>query len=69
MWDNIDRIQGVERQGLQPGEWMEKSINSIPLKRSGTPEDIAAAVSFLCSSDADYITGQALNVDGGIEMN
>jgi len=69
MWDNIDRIQGVERQGLQPGEWMAKSINSIPLKRAATAEDIAAAVSFLCSDDADYITGQALNVDGGIEMN
>jgi meso-butanediol dehydrogenase/(S,S)-butanediol dehydrogenase/diacetyl reductase len=69
MWDNIDKVQGVERQGLQPGEWMRKSIESIPLKRGGTAEDIAAAVSFLCSTDADYITGQALNVDGGIEMN
>jgi NAD(P)-dependent dehydrogenase (short-subunit alcohol dehydrogenase family) len=69
MWDNIDKVQGVERQGLQPGEWMRKSIDSIPLKRAATAEDIAAAVSFLCSTDADYITGQALNVDGGIEMN
>jgi NAD(P)-dependent dehydrogenase (short-subunit alcohol dehydrogenase family) len=69
MWDNIDRIQGVQRHGLQPGEWMRKTIESIPLKRAATPEDIAAAVSFLCSEDADYITGQALNVDGGVEMN
>jgi NAD(P)-dependent dehydrogenase (short-subunit alcohol dehydrogenase family) len=69
MWDNIDKVQGVERQGLQPGEWLRKSIDSIPLKRPATTEDIAAAVSFLCSTDADYITGQALNVDGGIEMN
>lgn len=69
MWENIDRVQGVERQGLQPGEWIRKSIEGIPLKRAATPEDIAAAVSFLCSTDADYITGQALNVDGGIEMN
>jgi meso-butanediol dehydrogenase / (S,S)-butanediol dehydrogenase / diacetyl reductase len=69
MWDNIDKVQGVDRQGLKPGEWMEKSINSIPLKRPATADDIAAAVSFLASSDADYITGQALNVDGGIEMN
>ena len=43
--------------------------SSYPLKRTATAEDIAAAVSFLCSTDADYITGQALNVDGGIEMN
>ncbi len=69
MWDKIDQVQGVERQGLQPGEWMRKSIDSIPLKRAAQPADIAAAVSFLCSEDADYITGQALNVDGGIEMN
>jgi meso-butanediol dehydrogenase/(S,S)-butanediol dehydrogenase/diacetyl reductase len=69
MWDNIDRVQGVERQGLQPGEWMQTTIEKIPLKRAARPDDIAAAVSFLCSDDADYITGQALNVDGGVEMN
>jgi NAD(P)-dependent dehydrogenase (short-subunit alcohol dehydrogenase family) len=69
MWENIDRVQGVQRQGLQPGEWIRKSIEGIPLKRVATPEDIAAAVSFLSSTDADYITGQALNVDGGVEMN
>jgi meso-butanediol dehydrogenase/(S,S)-butanediol dehydrogenase/diacetyl reductase len=69
MWENIDRVQGVQRQGLQPGEWMDKTISSIPLRRASTPADVAAAVSFLCSSDADYITGQALNVDGGVELN
>jgi len=69
MWDNIDLVQGVQRQGLQAGEWMQKSIEAIPLKRAATGEDVAAAVSFLASEDADYITGQALNVDGGIEMN
>jgi meso-butanediol dehydrogenase/(S,S)-butanediol dehydrogenase/diacetyl reductase len=69
MWQNIDQVQGVERQGLEPGEWMRRSIEGIPLKRAATPEDIAAAVSFLCSTDADYITGQALNVDGGVEMD
>jgi NAD(P)-dependent dehydrogenase (short-subunit alcohol dehydrogenase family) len=36
-----------------------------PVRRSGTPEDIAAACEFLCSEDAGYITGQALNVNGG----
>jgi meso-butanediol dehydrogenase / (S,S)-butanediol dehydrogenase / diacetyl reductase len=41
----------------------------VPLKRAATPEDLAGVVSFLCSADADYITGQALNVDGGYEMN
>ena len=39
------------------------------LGRIETPEDVAGAVSFLCSPDASYITGQALNVCGGMEMN
>ncbi len=36
-----------------------------PVRRAGTPQDIAAAVVFLCSEEAGYITGQALNVNGG----
>ncbi len=40
----------------------------IPLGRTGTPEDIAAAVAFLASPEAGYITGQVLCVDGGIAM-
>jgi acetoin reductase-like protein len=68
MWDDIDKTQSA-RFGMQRGEWIKKTIESVPLKRAATPEDLAAAVSFLCSTDADYITGQALNVDGGIEMN
>jgi meso-butanediol dehydrogenase/(S,S)-butanediol dehydrogenase/diacetyl reductase len=48
---------------------MASFIQTVPLKRAATAEDIAAAVAFFCSSDADYITGQALNVDGGYEMD
>ncbi len=36
-----------------------------PVRRAGTPDDIAAAAVFLCSDDAGYITGQAINVNGG----
>lgn len=41
----------------------------IPLARLGTPDDVAAAVRFLASEDAAYITGQTLNVDGGMVMS
>ena len=41
----------------------------IPMGRAGTPEEIAAVFVFLASDDASYITGQALNVDGGLEMD
>ena len=40
----------------------------IPAKRPGKPEDVANGVAFLCSSDADYVTGQVLNIDGGMLM-
>jgi 3-oxoacyl-[acyl-carrier protein] reductase len=43
-------------------------VNLIPLKRTGRPQDVAAVVKFLASSDADYITGQVLCVDGGMTM-
>lgn len=46
----------------------EALLTNVPLKRMGQPEDIAKVVAFLCSSDADYMTGQVLSVDGGMIM-
>lgn len=43
--------------------------NRIPLKRFGTPEDVAKLVSFLASDDASFITGAEFNIDGGINVN
>lgn len=47
------------------GEPKRTFTKSIPLGRIGQPADVAGAVVFLSSSDADYITQQCLNVDGG----
>ena len=42
--------------------------NKIPLKRMGTPKDVANVVKFLASEDSSYITGQVINIDGGMLM-
>ncbi len=55
--------------GITPEESLARMIAKIPLGRLEKTEDVAGAVSFLCSPDAAYITGQSLNVDGGMEMN
>jgi 3-oxoacyl-[acyl-carrier protein] reductase len=47
------------------GDGQEKLVSGIAMRRLGTPEDIAAAVLFLCSPQAGWITGQVLSVDGG----
>lgn len=44
----------------------EKMLEGIPMGRLGTPEDIARSVAFLASEDAAYITGQTLNISGGM---
>ena len=40
----------------------------VPAGRAGTPEDIAGAVSYLCSDGASYVTGQIINVSGGMRI-
>ena len=68
MWKQIDKERG-DLFGAKPGEAVSAFINTVPLKRAATAEDLAGAVAFFCSEDANYITGQTLNVDGGYEMN
>ena len=46
----------------------QKYLESIPLNRFGKPDEVAKLVRFICSNDADYITGQTINIDGGIIM-
>jgi len=63
---HADRGQAL---GITGEESLQRMLGRVPLGRIETPADVAAAVSFLCSPDAGYITGQALNVDGGMEMD
>lgn len=49
-------------------EWRQKTVAQIPLGRIGSPADVARAVRFLASDQANYITGQVLNIDGGMVM-
>ena len=52
-----------------PEDVRARFLQQVPLGRPGTPGDIAAAVVFLASEEASYITGQVLNVDGGMVMH
>jgi len=47
---------------------IEAMTRAVPMKRLGTPADVAAAVTFLCSDEAGFITGQTLSVSGGLTM-
>jgi 3-oxoacyl-[acyl-carrier protein] reductase len=49
-------------------EQKQLMLNSIPLKRIGTPDEVAKIVLFLASDDSSYTTGQVVNVDGGMVM-
>jgi 3-oxoacyl-[acyl-carrier protein] reductase len=58
----------TDMTAVLPQEVRDKMLAAIPLKRLGRPEDVAAAVRFLASDDAAYITGNVINVNGGMYM-
>lgn len=73
-------LSGITVNSVSPGviltdmtsHFDEETMNSLkeetPLNRIGTPEDVAGAVSFLASEDADFITGQNISVNGGMNI-
>jgi NAD(P)-dependent dehydrogenase (short-subunit alcohol dehydrogenase family) len=64
----IETPAGFERSGLskdQMEEFAKNIVAQVPMKRMGQPSEIAAAVAFLASADASYITGSEIAVDGG----
>ena len=73
LWESIgDWRSSTDEQytGLTPRQVFQRAVSDIvPLGLEQTPEDVGAAVAFLASDRARSITGQALNVDGGIRMD
>jgi len=69
MWAYNDAAWGKLLGDYQPGELMAEWVEAIPMGRAGTGEDVAGLVSFFASDDAAYITGQTVNVDGGMFMS
>jgi meso-butanediol dehydrogenase / (S,S)-butanediol dehydrogenase / diacetyl reductase len=69
MWAYNDAAWGKLLGDYKPGELMAEWVRNIPMKRAGSGEDVAGLVAFLASEDAAYITGQTVNVDGGLIMS
>jgi meso-butanediol dehydrogenase / (S,S)-butanediol dehydrogenase / diacetyl reductase len=69
MWSYNDEAWGKLLGDYKPGELMKEWVDNIPMKRAGTGQDVAGLVTFLASDDAAYITGQTVNVDGGMFMS
>jgi 3-oxoacyl-[acyl-carrier protein] reductase len=61
-------IAGTQMTAAKPAELITRVEEQIPIGRAGTPEDVAGAVAFLASPDSDYITGQVLELHGGLEI-
>jgi len=68
MWTKVALEQGT-LLGMSPEDFTKARLNTIPLGRMETPEDVANVIGFLASSKSGYMTGQALSVDGGLVMH
>lgn len=65
MWEEIDR-RFSDITGAPLGETYKKYVEGIALGRAETPEDVAGLVAYLAGPDSDYVTGQAILIDGGL---
>jgi NAD(P)-dependent dehydrogenase (short-subunit alcohol dehydrogenase family) len=69
--DMVRNVAGVvgAKDGLTAEEWLQARANDCPMKRMAEPWEIAGVVAFLASADSRYLTGQAIEVDGGMVMS
>ena len=68
MWQRMDR-DWAALQGLPTGQIWQQRIASVPMGRPQSPDDVADLAGFLASPQSDYMTGQSINIDGGLMMN
>jgi NAD(P)-dependent dehydrogenase (short-subunit alcohol dehydrogenase family) len=59
----------TETHQLPDGSFREQLESFIPMGRQGDVSELASVVSFMCSKDASYVTGQTINVDGGARLD
>ncbi len=69
MWAYNDQAWGKLLGDYKPGDLMAEWVKNIPMGRAGSGADVSGLVAFLASADAAYITGQTINVDGGLIMS
>lgn len=61
-------IAGTQMASSKPPGLLAQVARNVPLGRAGRPEDVAGAVAFLASADSDYITGQVIEIHGGLDV-
>ncbi|MBT2322979.1 glucose 1-dehydrogenase [Variovorax paradoxus] len=68
MWQRMDRDWSA-LQGVPRGQAWQQRVAAVPMGRAQTPDDVADLAMFLASPAADYMTGQSINIDGGLMMS
>ncbi|SAK75790.1 sorbitol dehydrogenase [Caballeronia hypogeia] len=68
MWKLIDQ-QWTAIENWESGQAWKQRVSAVPLGRPQTADDVAGLAAFLASKDSDYMTGQSLNIEGGLTMS